>query len=150
MLDWQERLSASGCRITRPRREIMAVLERSTVPLAPTEILDQAQRACPHIGLVTIYRALTLYCDLGLARRVYYADGGYGYALASPGHHHVLICRRCGQAVEFAGCVEMDALITHLETRTGFTIDEHLLQLYGLCEACRETPDTRDSLSPST
>jgi len=137
MDDWQKKLSAVGCRITRPRREIMAVLERSAVPLAPPEILSRAQRACPHMSLVTVYRALALYCEHDLARRVYYSDGGYGYALASPGHHHALVCRHCGQAVEFAGCAEMDALIARLEARTGFAIDEHLLQLYGLCAACR-------------
>jgi len=148
MLDWQQQLSAVGCRITRPRREIMAVLERSAVPLAPPEILTRAQRALPHIGLVTVYRALALFCEHGLARRVYFADGGHGYALASPGHHHALVCRRCGQAVEFAGCAEMDTLIARLEQHTGFAIDEHLLQLYGLCAECGA--NTRDVADPPT
>jgi len=148
MDDWQQQLNALGCRITRPRREIMAVLERSAVPLAPPEILSRAQRACPHMGLVTVYRALALFCEHDLARRVYYADGGHGYALASPGHHHALVCHHCGQAVEFSGCAEMDALISRLEARTGFAIDAHLLQLYGLCAECRA--NTRDVAHPPT
>jgi Fe2+ or Zn2+ uptake regulation protein len=75
---------------------------------------------------------------LDLVRRVHGQDGCHGYVLASPGHHHHLICRKCGKAVEFTGSGDLSDFIERIEKKTGFAIDEHILQLYGLCPQCQE------------
>jgi Fe2+ or Zn2+ uptake regulation protein len=138
MEHWEQRLSNSGFRVTAPRRAIMAVLQASRQPMAPQGIMQRAADACPSLGLVTVYRALALFAELGLVRRVHHADGCHGYLTASPGHHHAILCQCCGRAVEFSGSHDLDVLIARLERETGYQVDEHLLQLVGTCQACRQ------------
>jgi Fur family ferric uptake transcriptional regulator len=78
---------------------------------------------------------------MGLVRRVHGHDECQGYVLASPGHHHHVVCRRCGAAVEFTGMEDLSPLVERIQEQTGFTIDEHLLQFYGLCPACQEVTE---------
>ncbi|MFP4344578.1 MAG: Fur family transcriptional regulator [Anaerolineales bacterium] len=136
-MNWEEVLSAAGYRITEPRRVVVEVLDAALRPLSPQEIYERGQVLHPRLGLVTVYRTLELFEPLGLVRRVHREDGCHGYLLSKPGHRHVLMCERCGRAVEFAGADDLKALIARVEARTGYAVAEHLLQLFGLCPGCR-------------
>lgn len=136
-MDWEERLSRAGGRITTPRRTVMAVLQRAARPLTPQEIHARGRRFHRSLGLATVYRALAVLERAGLVRRVHLADRCDGYMRASPGHYHVLVCRRCGRTVEFAGAEDLEGLIAQVERGTGFRVEDHLLQLVGLCAPCQ-------------
>ncbi len=87
------------------------------------------------IGLATVYRALADLSEEGDADSLQ-SDGELLYrACASPGHHHHLICRSCGRAVE----IQADD-IEHWAARTaaayGFTNPRHVVDVFGTCEAC--------------
>jgi Fur family ferric uptake transcriptional regulator len=137
-MGWEEQLSRAGWRITMPRRVVMRVLERAARPLSPQEIHARGRRLHRSLGLVSVYRALMVLERAGLVRRVHREDRCDGYVLASPGHHHLLVCRRCGRAVEFPGAEDLSGLIAQVEQRTGFRVEDHLLQLFGLCGPCRD------------
>jgi Fe2+ or Zn2+ uptake regulation protein len=49
-----------------------------------------------------------------------------------------LICEVCGRAVEFSGTDDLNALIERVEVGTGYRVDGHLLQLFGLCPDCQD------------
>jgi Fur family ferric uptake transcriptional regulator len=136
---WEQCLADAGCRITAPRRAVMQVLQKASVPLSPREILEQGKRVYRRLGLVTVYRTVNLLAELNLVRRVHREDGCHGYLLASPGHRHALICQCCGRAVEFPGEDDLHALIERVEAGTGYRVDDHLLQLLGLCPDCQGT-----------
>lgn len=138
MENWSQTLSKDGYRITEPRKAVMAVLMASGVPLSAQEILERGQAKHATLGLVTVYRTLELFEELGLACRVHLPEGCHGFLGTSPGHHHQLVCRRCGRTVEFRGQDDLDEIIAQLEARTGYEIGEHLLQLLGLCPECQE------------
>lgn len=116
----------------------MEVLLQTEAPLSPQEICEQGRAIHPKLGLVTVYRALSLLAGLNLVRRVHRDDGCHGYVPTSPGHRHALICRYCGRAVEFPGEDDLHALIGRVEAGTGYQVDDHLLQLFGLCPDCQE------------
>jgi Fur family ferric uptake transcriptional regulator len=137
-MDLKEKFNQHGLRMTRPRKEVVAILKESKVPLTPQTIHQRAISRNCDIGLVSVYRTLDLLSELDLVRRVHGQDGCHGYVLASPGHHHHLICRKCGKAVEFTGSGDLSEFIERIERNTGFAIDEHILQLYGLCQQCQE------------
>jgi len=139
MRGWEQCLADAGCRITAPRRAVMQVLQKASVPLSPREILEQGKRVYRRLGLVTVYRTVNLLAELNLVRRVHREDGCHGYLLASPGHRHALICQCCGRAVEFPGEDDLHALIERVEAGTGYRVDDHLLQLLGLCPDCQGT-----------
>jgi len=138
MKDWERSLSEAGHRITTPRRAVMQVLMEAQTSLAPQEIWEQGRSVHRGLGLVTVYRTLDLLSEMHLVRRVHRERGCHGYLPTCPGHRHALICRHCGQAVDFAGGDDLEAMITAIETRTGYCVDEHLLQLFGLCPECQQ------------
>ena len=137
-MNLQEKLNQQGLRLTRPRKEVAAILKDSKVPLTPQTIHQRAIARNSDIGLVSVYRTLDLLSELDLVRRVHGQNECHGYVFASPGHHHHLVCRRCGKAVEFPGSGELTEFIEQIEDETGFKITEHILQLYGLCQKCQE------------
>ncbi len=137
-MNFQEALNQEGLRLTHPRKVVMSILEDSSVPLSPQTIFQCAVEEHEDIGLVSVYRTLEVLSDMGLVRRVHGRDDCHSYVLASPGHHHHLVCRECEKAVEFSGAEDLASLMDRIERKTGFKVDGHLLQLYGLCPECRE------------
>jgi Fur family ferric uptake transcriptional regulator len=138
MKNWEQRLIEAGCRITAPRRAVVQVLREAHVPLLPQEIMRQGRRVHRKLGLVTVYRTLALLTELDLVRRVHRENGCHGYVMASPGHRHHVICKHCNGTAEFPGEDDIHALIERVETGTGYWVDDHLLQLFGLCPDCQK------------
>ena len=133
-----EQLSSNGFRITQPRRAIIRVLLEADGALTPLETLQLARRHCATVGLVTTYRTLELLLKLGFVRRIHSEEAGcHSYVRASHGHRHELICQRCNRVVEFEGC-DLSALLKRVQEETGFTIENHLLELTGICPLCQE------------
>lgn len=89
------------------------------------------------IGLATVYRNLAQLAEAGEADSLQSPEGENLYrACASPGHHHHLICRRCGAARELeAQAVEEWA--SRVGAEHGFSDIEHVVDLFGICEDCR-------------
>ncbi len=136
---WEQHLASDGYRITAPRRAVIDVLCHTRTPLDPQTILEQGRTHHPPLGLVTVYRMLNLLVDKRLVRRVHCDDGDgcHGYLPASPGHHHAIICQQCGRATEFPGDGDIEILVRRVEARTGYHVDNHLLQLSGICPGCQ-------------
>lgn len=141
-MDLQQELNQAGLRLTHPREVVMAILESATVPLSPQSIYQQSLENNDDIGLVSVYRTLELLNGLSLVRRVHGRDDCQGYVLASPGHHHHLVCRHCARAVEFTGGDELSNLLNRIQRETDFEVDGHLLQLSGLCPDCQGATET--------
>ncbi len=136
-MHWEDRLVEAGYRLTGARRAVVQVLEAATTPLSPQEVWRRGQRLQPALGLASVYRSLGVLERSGLVRRVYREDGCHGYMPASPGHCHAIVCRACGQAAEFLGCEELAALAARVRRDTGYQVEDHLLQLAGVCPACQ-------------
>lgn len=132
-----QQLRQAGYRITRPRRAIVRALLENEGCANPSEVLERAKLHYPTIGLVTVYRTLDLLSELGFVRRIHAADGCHSYAMANHGHHHHLICRHCGAAIEFQGC-DLLPFLNRISEQTGYTIEDHLLELVGVCSICQQ------------
>lgn len=87
------------------------------------------------IGLATVYRALADLEHEGEADSLQ-QEGESLYRACTPGqHHHHLICRNCGLAVEIeADAVELWAHSVAAEH--GFTQPNHVVDVFGLCASC--------------
>ncbi len=133
-----EQLRTQGHRLTQPRCAILRVLIAAPKPLSPAEIQARGQAFCAELGLVTVYRMLELMETMGAVRPVHLADGCHGYALATPGHTHHVVCEQCHAVVEVAGC-ELGGFLDRVAQRTGYAITGHWLEISGLCEACQQT-----------
>jgi Fe2+ or Zn2+ uptake regulation protein len=134
--DWLDRLQASGYRLTVPLRVLVDILANSPRALGPVDLYDLGRKEYPHLGLVTVYRTLETLDELGLIQRVHQADGCHMYLRTAEGHQHILLCTRCGRVEYFSGD-DLNGLTTAIARQSGFEIQEHWLQMHGLCAACR-------------
>ena len=132
---WLDALQASGFRLTAPRRAIVALMADSPRALGPADVYQQARAAYPRLGLVTVYRTLETLEQLGLVERVHLPDGCHRYLRAAQGHQHFLLCTSCGLVCTFAGD-DLARLTSRVASESGFTINDHWLQLFGLCPEC--------------
>jgi Fe2+ or Zn2+ uptake regulation protein len=137
-IDWQETLAQNGYRLTRPLMAVIGVMAASGRALTPMEVFDSARESYPRLGLVTVYRSLEKLEEIGLVQRVHQPDECGSYIAARAGHQHLLICQSCGQTRYFSGD-NLEALISSVERETGFTIQAHWLQLFGICPDCRKS-----------
>jgi Fur family ferric uptake transcriptional regulator len=87
------------------------------------------------IGLTTVYRALTDLVQLGEADSLALADGETKYRNCGADHHHHLICRSCGRAVEFE-LAGFEAAADQLARSHGFKDVSHSIELFGICGDC--------------
>ena len=129
-------LSQHGYKLTRQRRAVVAVVAQGRTRLSAADVYARARRSCPDLGLTTVYRTLEILAELGAIRRVHLDDGCEGFAPASAEHGHHLICSRCHTAIEFEDC-DMSAMFKRVESRTGFRIEQHWLELVGRCPKCQ-------------
>lgn len=135
---WLNQLNDHGYRLTRPLRVVVEVLANLSRAMTAVDIYTLAREQYPQIGLTTIYRSLEKLEEARLIERVHQPDGCHAYVAAVTGHHHLLLCRHCGQAQYFSGD-NLDSLIEQVAQASGFTIQAHWLQFLGLCPNCQSS-----------
>lgn len=133
---WLEQLSENGYRLTAARRAVVDTVQASTHALTPIEVYDLARKRYRALGLVTVYRTLEKLEELHLVQRVHQPTGCQAFISAGMGHQHLLLCQNCGEVAFFEGD-DLDALTKSIAKKTGYQIQEHWLQLFGLCENCK-------------
>ena len=134
---WLDCLLANGYRLTAPRRAVVETVSTSIHVLSPLEIFELARERYPKLGLVTVYRTLDKLEELGLIQRVHRPSDCQAFVAAFTGHQHLLICEDCGRVEFFSGDDEMGDLMTDVGRRSGYKIEDHWLQLFGLCGECQ-------------
>lgn len=131
-------LREHGYKLTPQRHALLKVIASHHDHLSPDAIYEITRQEYPNIGRVTIYRTLELLNKLNLVCRIHAPDECHNYIMRRPTeHHHHLACSECGRAVDFTDC-DLTSLERKLSEKTGFTIEGHLLELYGRCQGCRE------------
>lgn len=133
---WLAQLKNNGYRLTEARRAVVNVIQRSKHALTPVQVFDTARKKYAALGLVTVYRTLEKLEELALIQRVHQPEGCQAFIAMGHGHEHLLLCQNCGQVTFFHGD-DLDALIAAISKKTGYRIDDHWLQLFGLCQACK-------------
>ncbi len=121
-------------RVTGPRKALLKQLVDSDKPLAAEEL--HARLGPDTHDLVTVYRNLETFESIGIVIRIATESGKSLYELNAEEHHyHHIICRKCHRAEKLEHC-EVEKL-EQLAAKLGFTEVKHVLELYGVCEACR-------------
>lgn len=133
----QTELSRRGYKLTRQRRAVLDVMTLTDTRLTAADVFAKAQRACPDLGLTTVYRTLEILEQLGAIRRVHLDDGCEAFAPTAIEHGHYLICDNCRTTIEFEGC-DLTAMLNRIAMQTGFTIEQHWLELVGRCPKCQK------------
>jgi Fur family transcriptional regulator, ferric uptake regulator len=132
---WLDRLQSNGYRLTGPRQAVVEILAKSQFVLDPTQVFLEARLKYPTIGLVTIYRTIEKLEELGLVLRVHQPSGCHSFIAAPAGHQHLMICSSCSRAEYFSGD-NLSGLISQIGRDHGFSVQDHWLELFGLCNNC--------------
>lgn len=121
---------------TRPREQISAVLRNERRYLSAAEIHGLLKKARSTVSLSTVYRTLDLLAAKGEASQRVDEHGEATYVTCAPTHHHHAICRKCGRVEEVA-CEAMERFAGELRVHHGFELDDHAMEFFGRCAACR-------------
>ena len=135
-------LSGRRLRSTRQREHILRIFVDARRHLSADELYHLVKKSTPGIGYATVYRTLRLFADAGLAHERRFADGFMRYEYAASGtHHDHLICTHCGMIIEFEN-EKIEQLQRTIAKRNRFLVQNHKLELYGLCAACQQKKRT--------
>lgn len=138
--DWLIVLQNNGYRITKPMKIIVEILAKSERLLNPTEVYLQAKNIYSKVGLVTVYRTMEKMEQVDLIERVHMPDGCQSFFQACDGHQHLMICTKCGKAHYFEG-ENLNQFFQGIGNKFGYSVKDHWLQLFGLCENCQKKPE---------
>jgi Fur family ferric uptake transcriptional regulator len=133
-------LAERGVRLTRPRRAVLNVVADMQRPVSAADIYSRLRGHAVDLG--SVYRTIALLCRLDVMRLTDSSDGTQRFELSEQftGHHHHLVCRRCGDVQDLHGCVLRKPVLARLERRirrtTRFQVMDHDLRLYGVCGRC--------------
>jgi Fur family transcriptional regulator, ferric uptake regulator len=136
-----EALGRAGYRLTRARRAVAEAIGEQRGHFTAEQILSAAQSRHAAVARATVFRSLDLLDEVGLVERVDLPSGEHAWVGcgASRDHHHHLVCSRCGRSVGI-GDVGIGQLLEGVALRSGYRIESHRLEVFGLCPACATRP----------
>jgi len=149
--DYLNALKNGGYRITDQRRAVCDYLARTESHPTPSEVYAQVNGSHPEISRATVYNTLNALRDLGAIVEIS-VGGDHTHYDTNPEPHVNLVCLRCGQVVDYAGDVPLNALYTIVYGRTGFHAVSAQVQMVGFCAECqaRKRDEIRRQLQAAT
>ena len=133
-------LDRAGYRVTGPRRAVADLIAARLGHFTAADLVDDAAARRLDIGRATIFRTLEVLADVGAIERIDLPSGDHAYIACEPAHHHHVVCGRCGRAAD-ADDAGLSAVVARIARATGYRIDDHRLELFGLCPECRAAVD---------
>ena len=123
-------------RSTRQRAAVAAALDEVDEFRSAQELHDVLKHRGDSVGLTTVYRTLQSLADAGEVDVLRTTEGEAVYRRCSTGdHHHHLVCRLCGKAVEVEGpAVEQWAEM--IAAQHGYVNVAHTVKIFGTCAEC--------------
>lgn len=138
-------LRQNGMKKTHQKDLILETFLSTEGHLSVEDLYALVKRKDRKIGVVTVFRTLKTLTACGMAREITLGDGltRFEHSYRHPHHHHI-ICTECHKAIEFAS-PELERVQEEIVRKYHFQPRHHRLQVYGVCEDCREhrpVPDT--------
>jgi Fur family transcriptional regulator, ferric uptake regulator len=129
-------LKKKGLRVTPQRRIIVDTLHDRNNPITAEDLVSYVKTKMPEVDKSTVYRTLDL---LEKAGCVYKSDSNLGviYHHAEEGHHHHLVCSKCGKTVD----LDEDPFLPVEKTlmnKYNFEVNFQHMVIQGLCEICNK------------
>ncbi len=139
-----EIIKQKGFRLTIARQNVVDMVCKSLYPFTAEEMYAQLKEQ--GIGRATVFRTLKLLQELDVLVRVHLEEGCQHYQLSAATinashchtedhHHDRIICRHCGEISYLDEC-PMKTNVNEIAKRSGYRIQGHHLDLYGVCRGC--------------
>ena len=141
-------LGRAGYRLTEPRRAVAELIADRNGHFTAADLVAAARARRAAVGRATVFRTLEVLEELGAVERLDLPSGAHAYVPCEPVHHHHVICSRCGRAAEIDD-TGLRAVVRTISRRTGFRVDDHRLEVFGLCPTCQAEGHERRTRSRS-
>lgn len=123
-------------RSTKQRAAVAAALDQVDEFRSAQELHDMLKHRGDSVGLTTVYRTLQSLADAGEVDVLRTSEGEAVYRRCSSGdHHHHLVCRMCGKAVEVEGPA-VEKWAETIAEQHGFVNVAHTVEIFGTCAEC--------------
>jgi Fur family ferric uptake transcriptional regulator len=133
---FKDLIRENDLRLSQPRILIYQELSSTGAPLSPRELYSSLHKKRRKIGLTSIYRCLDLFESLGIVFKISMRPNVRYRLCDSNGHHHHIVCKKCGKVVELNFC-DISNWTGKVTRQTGYEVTDHQLNFYGFCEACK-------------
>ena len=129
-------------RNTPRKRALLEVLEAADGFLSAAELHDRLRALLApqglRVGITTVYHQLRALAGSGAVDTLRGDDGETRYWLPRrPSHHHYLVRRACGRALEIVAD-PVEEWADELGVTLGFRDLTHTFELFGLCDRCTD------------
>jgi Fur family ferric uptake transcriptional regulator len=124
-----------GVRTTRQRAAISSLLGQIDDFRSAQQVHALLRERGEAVGLTTVYRVLQLMADAGDLDVLRTPEGESTFRRCSSSHHHHLVCRQCGKAVEVEG-PGVERWTQRLADENGFVDVTHTVEIFGTCSDC--------------
>jgi len=129
----RHQFNRTGQRFTPQREAVWRIFESNPTGFTITQAT--AILTPQKIGQATVYRTIRALQDMGYLKWIHDQSGEHRYVASRPGHSHMLVCRLCSKAVECSDC-DLSVLEKLIARQTGFAVEGHHLEFFGLCPEC--------------
>lgn len=132
-------LKTNNLKFTSQREAILKTLYDNPDHFTPENLYLLVKEKYPdsNVGVTTVYRTLNLLEENEIATSISFGSQGKKFELGNKPHHDHLICEQCGKIVEFENN-EIEQLQEKIAKLYHFKLTNHLMQLYGICQACQD------------
>ncbi len=130
-------LRERGYRLTPQRLMVLEAIHDAESHVSAEEIYAQVRARYPEVNISTVYRTLELLKKLELVTETDLGGGILRYHHVDKGHHHHLICQKCGRMFDLDESV-LDSLSGALIREYGFVPDLRHLAIFGRCLDCQK------------
>ena len=123
-------------RMTRQRAAVAEVLDAVDEFRSAQQIHEILRGRGDAVGLATVYRAVQALAESGEVDVLRTPEGESIYRRCKEReHHHHLVCRSCGRAVDIAADI-VERWAQEVGAAHGFTDVQHVAELTGICDEC--------------
>ena len=124
-----------GLKVTSQRLLILDVVRRGPNHFTAQDVFESVVAKNPAVGFATVYRFLRTLSEQTYVTEVRMGGMPARYEWAAKRHHDHLTCTVCAKIVEFENN-EIEKLQEKVAAKFGFTLTDHVLELYGVCPDC--------------
>jgi len=132
-----EKLRGKDLRITPQRYAVLCILAASKEHPGVDQIYREVKARFPTTSLATVYKTVSLLKELGEVLELGFHDGNNRYDGNRPRPHPHVICTRCKKIMD-PELATLDELSREMGRKTGYRIQYHRLDFFGLCPACQK------------
>ncbi len=129
------RIESKGQRFTAQRAAVYDYLKGVHHHPTGEEVYMAVKRRVPRVSLATVYNALEVLADCGLATKYTSGSAATRYDIRTDPHSHAR-CLRCGRVMD-VDVVPDERWVGQIPVR-GFRVTGFRFELVGECSACRQ------------